>query len=233
MGKIVAAHQPQYLPWPGFIDKAASVDTFIYLDNVQFHRRGVQNRNAVKSARGELVLTVPVSARRDTLIKEVRIADNSWCRKHVAAIRNNYSRAPYIELFEDGLRPILERPWSFLSELNRATTAWFFERFDVSTECVLASELGVTGRRDDLIIDLCLQVGGTTYLSGRGARAYQDMRKFELKGLALRYQHYEPQPYPQLHPQAGFVAGLSALDLLLNAGPEAKRILRAGRKEPE
>jgi WbqC-like protein family len=102
----------------------------------------------------------------------VRIAGNAWCRKHVEAIRNNCSRAPYIELFEDGLRPILERPWSSLSELNRAATAWLFERFDVSTECVLGSELGVTGRRDDLIIDLCLQVGGTTYLSGQGAPAY-------------------------------------------------------------
>jgi hypothetical protein len=49
----------------------------------------------------------------------------------------------------------------------------------------------------------------------------------------LRYQRYEPQSYPQLHPEAGFVAGLSALDLLLNIGPEAKCILRSGRREPE
>jgi hypothetical protein len=76
------------------------------------------------------------------------------------------------QLFPRPAGPILDRPWSFLSELNRAATAWLFERFDVSTECVLGSELGVTGRRDDLIIDLCLQVGGTTYLSGQGAPAY-------------------------------------------------------------
>jgi hypothetical protein len=192
----------------------------------------VQNRNAIKTARGSLLLTVPVFAERDSLIKDVRIAGNAWCRKHVEAIRNNYARAPFLDLFEDGLRPVLERPWSFLSELNRAVTAWLFAQLDVSTECLLASEIGGEGKRDDLIMNLCAAVGGGTYLSGQGARVYQDPAKFLARGITLTYQSYEPQPYPQQHPEAGFVPGLSALDLLLNTGPDAKRILQAGRKEP-
>lgn len=233
MSKIVAAHQPQYLPWPPFIDKAACADTLIYLDNVQFQRRGVQNRNAIKTARGSLLLTVPVFADRVSLIKDVRIADSAWCRKHVEAIRNNYARAPFLDLFEDGLRPIMERPWTFLSDLNRAVTAWLFAQFDVTSECLLASEIGGEGRRDDLIINLCASVGAGTYLSGQGARVYQDPAKFIARGMTLKYQNYEPQPYPQLHPEAGFVPGLSAIDLLLNTGPEARSILKAGRKESE
>jgi WbqC-like protein family len=233
LSTVVAAHQPQYLPWLGFIDKAASVDTLIYLDNVQFHRRGVQNRNTIKSARGKQILTVPVFAEQNTPIKEVRIAGKTWCRKHVEAIRNNYARAPYLALFEDGLRPIMEQPWSLLSELNYAVSAWLFEQFDVSPQCLLSSELGGEGKRDDLIINLCAAAGAGTYLSGQGARAYQDTTKFHARGITLKYQRYEPQPYPQLHSEAGFVPGLSALDLLLNLGPDAKKILHAGRREPE
>lgn len=233
LSKIVAIHQPQYLPWPAFIDKAASVDTLIYLDNVQFHRRGVQNRNAIKSAQGGLTLTIPVSAQRQTLIRDVRIADKIWSRKHVEAIRHNYARAPFLGLFEEGLRPIMERPWTSLSELNRAVTAWLFEQFDVGCECLLASDLDAEGKRDDLIVNLCAAVGAQTYLSGQGARHYQNAQKFHAKGIMLRYQKYEPQPYPQLHPEAGFAPGLSGLDLLLNTGPEAKTILRAGRRQPE
>jgi len=42
-------------------------------------------------------------------------------------------------------------------------------------------------------------------------------------------QTWEQCPYPQVHPQLGFIADLSALDLLLNA-PDGARdvILRAG-----
>ena len=35
---ILAAHQPQYLPWLGFFDKIAQADVFVLLDNVQFKK---------------------------------------------------------------------------------------------------------------------------------------------------------------------------------------------------
>ena len=41
---VVAIHQPHYLPWLPYLDKADSCDIFVYLDNVQFQKRGFQNR---------------------------------------------------------------------------------------------------------------------------------------------------------------------------------------------
>ena len=37
--KILATHQPQYLPWLGFFDKLDRADVFVLLDNVQFKTR--------------------------------------------------------------------------------------------------------------------------------------------------------------------------------------------------
>lgn len=226
---IVAIHQPQYLPWLPYFDKADQADVFIHLDNVQFMRRGVQNRNAIKGAQGALWLTVPVSASRDTLICDVRLAENPWRASHIRSIELHYRRAPYFALFEE-LRPLLEAPWERLVDLNIAVTEWFFDQLGVRCRRVRASELGATGMKEDLMIALTRAVEGTIYLSGTGAAVYQQAENFTRVGIELRYQSYRGQPYPQLFPEAGFVPDLSALDLLLNTGPGAREILLAGRQ---
>ena len=57
---IVSIHQPQYLPWDNFFRKIKKSDYFIYLDNVEFQKNGLQNRNQIKTASGSTWLTVPV-----------------------------------------------------------------------------------------------------------------------------------------------------------------------------
>ena len=36
--RIVAIHQPNFLPWLGYFDKLARADVFVLLDSVQFPR---------------------------------------------------------------------------------------------------------------------------------------------------------------------------------------------------
>src|SRR5919199_1238191 len=53
----VAIHQPQYLPWLGYLAKRAAADVFIYLDTVQYEKNGWQNRNRIKTKDGPRWLT--------------------------------------------------------------------------------------------------------------------------------------------------------------------------------
>ncbi len=225
---IAALHQPQYLPWLPYCAKANACDVFVYLDTVQYQKNGVQNRNQIKTPQGPIWLTVPVSASLDQAISEVRIADARWPRKHLQSIGQNYARAPFLPLFNDGLRPLLERPVDLLCELNIAVTEWLFEQLGVKARRVRASSLAATGAKDDLVIAVCKAVGATTYLSGHGAKVYQDESKFQAHGLALRYYDYRNPVYAQIHPAAGFTPDLSALDLVLNAGPGARAIMLGG-----
>lgn len=225
---IVAIHQPQYLPWVPYFDKASQCDVFIHLDNVQFARRGVQNRNQIKTATGAQWLTVPVNARRETHIVDVTIAENPWRENHVRSVEVNYARAAYFDRWPE-LRTILELPWERLADLNIALTDRFFAQLGISCHTVRASSLAVDGGKQDLMINLCKAVGGDVYLSGTGAAAYQTPEAFAREGIELRYQSYRNQPYAQCFPEIGFVADLSALDLILNTGPAAPGILAAGR----
>ena len=226
----VAIHQPQYLPWVPYCTKAEARDLFVYLDNVQFQRRGVQNRNQIKNAQGSMWLTVPVTARRTTGIAEVRVADKKWQMAHIRSIRENYARASYLHYFTDGLKPILEQDWTFLVDLNMKVTEWMFDALGITCRQIRAGDLDVGGTKDDLIIDICKAVGGDIYVSGEGARAYQGEEEFLNNGLELRYLSYRTVSYPQCHPNVGFVPDLSALDLILNMGPHAREVLLEGFK---
>lgn len=223
---IVAIHQPQYLPWLPYCAKAGRCDLFVYLDTVQYQKNGLQNRNQIKSAQGAQWLTVPVNASLEHTIRQTRIADQRWSRKHIQSIRQNYARAPFLDLFEKGLRPILEQPHENLADLNIAVTEWMFGCLGIGCKRVRGCDLNVSGTKDDLVISICEAVGATVYLSGQGAAAYQDENKFRAHNLELRYHHFQGQSYPQCHAAAGFVPDLSALDVILNLGPQARETIK-------
>jgi len=228
---IVAIHQPQYLPWVPYCDKADSCDLFVYLDNVQYMRRGVQNRNQIKTPRGAHWLTVPVHAAYDDPIKDVRIArDQNWQKDHILTIDHNYAQVMDGKRYTNGIKNVLSQPWERLVDLNIAVTEWMFDQLGIACRRIRASELDAAGAKDDLIISICKAVGADVYLSGQGAKSYQDEAKFRQNGIELRYQHYHNLPYRQCFPEIGFIPDLSALDLILNMGDEARNIMLAGRE---
>jgi len=49
---LITIHQPQYLPWLGYLDKIDKADVFVILNNVQFKKNEWQNRNRIKTAHG-------------------------------------------------------------------------------------------------------------------------------------------------------------------------------------
>ena len=230
---IVAIHQPQYLPWLAYCDKANACDRFVYLDNVQFQKNGVQNRNQIKTADGPLWLTVPVHAHMRHSIALTEIAGEEWSEKHLRTIALNYAKAKHFAQCRQELELILRREWKYLAELNIAMTEWIFERLDISCERVKASALTATGKGEELVLNICRELGAKVYLSGQGAKAYQDDTRFREHGIEVRHQRYEPSAYEQCHAKLGFIAGLSALDAILNLGPSARELIqsRAGAQK--
>ena len=52
--KKVAIVQSNYIPWRGYFDLIASVDEFIFLDDVQFTKRDWRNRNQIRTSSGPI-----------------------------------------------------------------------------------------------------------------------------------------------------------------------------------
>lgn len=230
---VLVVLQPGYLPWLGFFDQLERADTFVFYDDVAFDKNGWRNRNRIKTAGGPLWLTVPVvtAGRASQPILEV-VIDNGrpWARKHVRSIREAYARAPHAGRYLDPLAALLERPWERLVDLDLALIDAMAGWLGLSGKRLLrSSALGVTGERSERLLNLCRHVGADTYLSGSAARDYLDVGLFEAAGIRVTWQDYRHPEYPQLH--GPFIPYLSALDLILNLGPDSLDIVRRGNRD--
>ena len=217
---VVCIHQPDFAPWLGFFDRLKRCDLFIVLDNVQFLRRGWNHRDRIRTADGERWLTVPVlkRGRREQPINQVEIDESTdWRRQHLEILRHAYGRAACFQPHFSAISEIYGRRHGRLIDLNRDLIDSLARRFDAVADTWLASELSVDGRGTGMLVELVRAVGGSTYLTGQGARAYLDESRFAAAGIEIEWQRFEDPAYPQVHGDR-FVRGLSGLDRLFNCG---------------
>jgi hypothetical protein len=230
----VAVHQPHYLPWLRYLDKVARADRFVVLDDAQFNKNGWQNRNRLKGPAGPYLVTVPVRHRFACPLGEVEVADDRWRRRHLQALRSSYGRMPGFDRFYRPVERLLGRPWRRLNDLNLELLQVLLELLDVRTPLVRASALAVPGRGSERLAALCRQVGASRYLTGAWAvGAYLEPATLTARGIAVDTHVWTAPTYRQAHPEAGFAADLSVVDLLAAEPERAGAILAAsGRIEP-
>lgn len=227
-GTSVAVHQPNYIPWAGYFHKLASCDVFVFLDSVQYPRgQSVTNRNRVKTPNGVAYLTIPVSLRGAEEGKasylSVEYADERWKAKHLRTVEHAYRRAPHFEEVYDLYARALEPERRFV-DLTVGVIDAIAAYLAIDTPRRRLSDLLEShGQKSDLIVDVCRAVGATTYLSGTGARAYNDEETLARHGIALRYDDFASPVYPQLW--GDFEPNLSVLDMLFNCGRASRELV--------
>ena len=121
MERIVAIHQPNFLPWLGFFYKMLRSDVFVLLDNVQFPiGRSYVSRVKIKLSQGAIWLTVPVSHNFGQLTKDVKINNKElWQEKHLKTLEMNYKRAAYFKpIFELLQEVYFKEEWELLVDFN-------------------------------------------------------------------------------------------------------------------
>jgi hypothetical protein len=227
---IVSINQPAYLPWLGYFHRIAVSDAHIVLDQVQFEKNSFTNRNKVRTGEGWCWLTVPVKTSGkfgDLSINSLEIADERpWAAKHWETLRLNYSKAPFFAQHAPFFEGIYARPWEKLSDLARAITAYLLEAFKIETKIYFASQMSALGKKDELVLNLCRELGATVYLSGPLGRNYLREELFREHAITVRYDDYHHPVYSQVYP--GFEPYMAAIDLLFNAGPASREILLKG-----
>lgn len=228
--KILAIHQPNYIPWLGYFHKLLTCDVFVYLDAVQLPRgRSFAARNRIKTPQGTTYLTIPIEKARGGEGKqtyaEARFADEEWRAKHLRTVRMNYSKAAYF----DDVFPLYENAASGgdnLAAVNIRIIDAIAGYLGIQTKCVRLSDLlDDFGQKTDLVIDCCRAAGANVYLSGTGGgRDYNDEQQMNANGVTLRYSSFEHPEYPQLW--GDFEPDLSVLDALFNCGRDTIELLR-------
>ena len=226
---MLSAHQSAYLPWLGLLQKVARSDVFVYLDAVQFEKNSFSNRNRIKTPQGPLWLTVPVKAQGHTsaTLNDLVLDDaQPWRAKHLKSIEANYCKAPHFDACFAKLAGLLSPP-THSPQVTLADFCWqelqfWLAEFGVRhTRLLRQSTLAPTGRKSDLVLDLCRQLGADHYLSGALGRDYLRLQDFKLAGVEVSFQQFQHPVYPQRWGE--FMPGLSVVDFWMNCGPDAAR----------
>ncbi len=222
----LAGHQPNYIPWPGYFIKMAQSDIFFILDTAQFQTgSSLDNRNLIKTPQGTQMLTVPVKRKGMGLQRfDEVVVIPGWKRSHLMALQVNYAKAPYFKEVFPLMEQVLQDT-GYLIDTNKAFIKMLYDLLGLKTKLVFLSTLPQFAqlRKNELIVAICRHFSADCYLSGIGAKAYNQPEIFEEQGIKLEYLDYQPATYPQLW--GSFIPNLSIVDMLFNCGAEGTRKL--------
>ena len=162
-------------------------------------KRSERNRTEIVTPTGGMVLSVPlVKANRPrTPMRDMRI-DNSkrWQHQHWVAILSAYRSSPYFDYVADRIKPIYEREWEFLTDLNRE---------------ILQAEFDILG------LEAKHQFSERYIEPSEGIVDLRDKKR--------ESQFCSPQYFQMFMDRTPFVENASMLDLLMCEGREAISLL--------
>jgi hypothetical protein len=172
-----------------------------------YTKQTYRNRCRVAGANGLIDLTVPVvnDHGKKTLMKDTRIDYSTpWQQVHWRTILSSYASSPYFEYTRDLFHLFYEsRQYNYLIDLNHSLVETTLDALEITANVSPSS----------FFSDL---------LDNDPRERIHPKKRF----LSNRY-HYEPVKYHQVfQDRHGFQENLSILDLIFNAGMEARTILQ-------
>lgn len=233
MNKTISIMQPTYLPWAGYFNLMTKVNTFVFLDNVQFSRHSWQSRNRILLQGNEHYLSIPIQKRMPlkTLILDVEssLTHQDWKNKHWEIIKNAYSKTTYGKILLNILEPHYNCNGIVnVADFNIGIILDIANVLDLNIDFIRASNLECIGARSERISSICNILEGNVYLSPMGAHEYLKEDKFENKSnILLTFQSFEPSPYVQ-YLSNNFISHLSIIDVIANIGLNATKLYIKG-----
>jgi hypothetical protein len=230
--KKIAIVQSNYIPWKGYFDMINMVDEFVLYDEVQYTRRDWRNRNMIKTPHGLKWLTIPVMVKNKYFqeIRDTKIADKYWAKKHWQTIKHYYSKARYFKDCKDLVEPLyLNNTDEYLSQINHTFITTICGFLGIGTRISWSFDYGdysKTRGKTQRLVELCRKTGALEYLSGPSAKNYIDEKLFAELSIKLTFMDYSGYPeYKQLY--CPFAHHVSIIDLIFNQGPEAVQFMKS------
>ena len=220
--KVIAIHQPDYIPWLGWFHKVFYADEICILDNSQWNKASYYRRTNIRHPSKDIrKLTIPIKKCSD-YENQVNIicTDEKWRRNHLNLIKETYRKYPYFDKeFPEFENLIIEtKNTNKVNEINLLIIKRILKYLSISTPIILSSELDIESKKNDRNIDIVKSLKGNAYYSGSQAREYNDINSFENNKISLFYQDFYSYMSYIGNNLKSFMNGLSIIDLLFIYG---------------
>ena len=231
-GPILVAHQAEFMPWLGFISKAAMGDIYLILDDTQYKKKYFENRNRVRFPNndGWIWLNIPVKNQRKIMnMLDVEIVDEKWKKKHLNILKTSYGKAPYFnKIFGELEELYLSINSNKLVDINIEFIKYAFKKFRVDIPVYRVSDMrnygkDISGFGTELVLSLAKAFNAKTMVAGKSGKDYLNKKMFDSGNIQLIFQDFKHPVYNQKH--GDFLPYMSFIDLLFNYGDESINIL--------
>lgn len=200
----IGIHQPNFLPWMGYFYKIAQCDTFVFLDHVEYTKKSYTRRVKIHKPNnfqeGQFII-IPLKKHSDhAVINSLQIVDgDKWQKKIKAQVYQSYHKAPYYFQVEPMLERFFERPLcsKSFSKFTIELIQYISELLQLKVEWITSSNLGIDFSDLGVNLDIVSHLDGNAYVSGMGAKKYQDESLFIERGIGLEYSNF-PKQYEKL-----------------------------------
>jgi|LauGreDrversion4_1035100.scaffolds.fasta_scaffold142186_2 hypothetical protein len=235
---ILSIMQPTFNPWLGYFDMMDQSDVFVIYDDVQLSKQSWQVRNRIKTAGGELYLSIPylkTDSYRDLLIYNAQTNETLlWREKHLKSIENSYRRAPFFSEVFPFLKGIYEQDNKTVASFTANMIRRIVSIIGIETNLINSSDLGINGGSKDMrLVNFCQHFHAGSYLSPQGSAVYIEEKspggEFAKAGIEVYYHEYKHPVYNQVH--GDFIPYMGVIDLLFNLGfSNSLAAIRSGRQ---
>lgn len=227
--KTIVGHQPQYFPYLEIYNKILQSEKFMILDNVNFKRTAWQARTIIKD-RSNNIIPLIIPCKKDstsTKIKDIKISDHKWKKKHLKIIENVFKNTKYFDDVFEVISLILSQKSDFIADYSIPSMLIFLEKLGYSKNEIFiqSKEEKIEGTKNDFLINLTKKFGGNEYLSGQGAKDYINENVFLEKNISHKFNNFKHPQYLQFG--KSFIPKLSIIDAAFNIGfEELKKIIK-------
>ena len=200
---------PTYFPSISHYVAIVQAEKIVFEMEDNFQKQTNRNRTYIYSPNGIQLLNIPVkhSKQIHQKTKDIKIeTDFDWQKQHFKSLEAAYRSSPFFEYFEDDIRPIFEKKYDFLMDLN-------FETMEFISKC----------------LRMKLEYENTPeYFQEQDSKEILDFRILaDGKKDISQFETYT-QVFDDKH---GFLNNLSVLDLIFNEGKYALDYLKDQKTE--
>jgi hypothetical protein len=217
--------QPYFMPYIGYWQLMAAVDTYVVYDDVNYIKGGWVSRNNILLNGQKHMFTITLNgASPNKLFNEIAIKDDF--KKFSRVIESAYRKAPYYAEVTALLDKIYNYEDKSLGAFMMNSFQVVLDYLEIDTKLVLSSTIEKDNdlRGKDKVKHICHLLGADTYYNAIGGQELYDKNDFKADGIDLHFVKTELSPYPQLKNE--FVPGLSMIDVLMfNHPKEVKQLL--------
>lgn len=212
----LAIMQPYFMPYIGYFQLIAAVDTFIVYDNIKYTKKGWINRNRMLLNGTDAMFSLPLKSGSDALeVSERELAADFNRDKLLNQFKGAYRRAPYFEQTFPLVEQIVRYEDANLFRFLHHSIVKTCEHLGITTEIRISSDIGIDHglKSQDKVLALCEAVGASTYINAIGGMELYSKDVFRERGIELEFIKSLPFEYAQHDNE--FVPWLSIIDVMM------------------